>query len=89
MDLRGRGQDHNVNLLVPATYGYPIRSAPWVLRLNQRVKRSCKHNLACSRVGLEASTNVDGITQSGEVQHASRSDIADESDTSVGSDTEG
>jgi len=40
-------------------------------------------------VCLKASTNVDGITQRGEVQYASRSHIADEGDTSVGSDTEG
>jgi hypothetical protein len=40
-------------------------------------------------VGLKASTNIDGITQRSEVQYASRSDIADESNTSVGSDTEG
>ena len=44
--LRGRGQDHNVDWLVPATYRYPIAAAPRVLRLNERVKRRCKHNLA-------------------------------------------
>ena len=85
----GRGQDDNVNLLVPATYCYPIGAAPWVLRLNQRVQRSRKHNFAWRRVGLKASTNIDGITQRSEVQYAPRSDIADESDTSVGGDTEG
>ncbi len=84
-----RGQHHNVNLLVPSTYGYPIRAAPWVLRLNQRVKRSGKHYLARRRVGLKASTNVDSITQRSEVQYAPRSHIADESGTSVSSDTEG
>jgi hypothetical protein len=49
---RWRGQYHDVNLLIPATYGYPIRAAPWVLRLNERVKRRCKHNLAWRRVRL-------------------------------------
>ncbi len=89
MAYTGWGQNHNVNVLVPATYRYPIGAAPWVLRLNQRVKRSGKHNLAWRRVGLKASTDIDGITQRGEVQYAPRSHIADESDTSVGSDTEG
>ena len=60
-----------------------------MLLLNERVKRSCKHNLAWRRVGLKASTNVDGITQRSEVQYAPRSHIADESDASVCSNTEG
>ena len=87
--LRPRGQDHHVNWLAPATYRYLIEAAPWVFSLNQRVKRSRKHNFAWRRVGLKASTNIDGITQCGEVQYAPRSHIADESDPSVGSDTEG
>ena len=40
-------------------------------------------------MGLKTSTNVYGITQRGEVQYTPRPHIADESDTSVGSDAEG
>ena len=87
--LRGGGQDHNVNCLIPAADCDPIGAASGVLRLNQRVKRSCKHDLAGRRVSLKASTNVDGIAERCEIQYGSRSDIADEGDTSVGRDTKG
>ena len=60
-----------------------------MLRLNQRIERSGKNNLALRRMCLQASTDVDGVAQRGEVQYAPRSHIADEGDTSVGSDTEG
>ena len=67
--LRARGQDHNVNRLVPATNCYPIGAPPWVLRLNQGVKRCREHNLALGRVRLKTSANIDRVTSRGEVQY--------------------
>jgi hypothetical protein len=87
--LGGRGQNHDINRLVPAADSYPMGTAPWVPGLNQRVARSGKHDLAGGRVGLRASTDVDGIAKGGEGQDRARTHIADESDTSVGGDTEG
>ena len=46
IDYAGEVKTTTSTWLVPATYGYPIGAASWVLRLNQRVKRSGKHNLA-------------------------------------------
>ena len=60
--IHARAQDHNVNWLVPATNCYPIVAAPWVLRLDQGVKRCREHNLARGRVGLKASANIDCVT---------------------------
>ena len=60
--LRARGQDHNVNWLVPAANCYPIGAPPWVLRLNQGVKRCREHNLALGRVRLKTSANIDRVT---------------------------
>ena len=43
---RARGQDHDIDRLVPTTYRHPIKMATWVLSLDERIERSGKYNLA-------------------------------------------
>jgi len=70
-------------------YRYPIGTATGVLLLNQRVERRSEYDLARRCMGLEASANVDRVAECREVQHASRSHVANEGNARIRSYTDG
>jgi hypothetical protein len=55
---------------------------------DQRVEGGRNDNLARRGVCLEASTDIDGVAECGEIHHGSRSDIADERNSRVGCDAD-
>ena len=78
-----------VDRLLPAAYIDAARLRVAMVGGDECVEVRCQHDLTRLGVCLQAGSDVDRVTKCGEVEHSSRSDVADEGHASAGGYTDG